>query len=86
MKVIRARSLREEIENEINKNEITEGVIQRIELNRREFSFLVSELDRWSDVVDKRADVSLTSRAKHAQNWDVLIYKDVCIQTHSDYE
>ena len=85
MKVIRARSLREEIDTEINKNPVTEGFIQRIELNRKEFSFFVSELDRWQDVIDKRADVSLSSRAKNAQNWDVLIYRDVVIQTHGDY-
>jgi hypothetical protein len=85
MEVIRARSLREEIDKEINKNPITLGIIQRIQLSRKEFSFFVSELDRWQDVIDKRADVSLSSRGKNAQNWDVLIYRDVVIQTHGDY-
>jgi hypothetical protein len=84
MKVVRKELIKDKITEEINRGASVYGEITRIELNQREFSAFVEQVDNWYAVLLNRC--ALRTKAEIPMNGDYLVWRGVCIQHHESYD
>mgnify|MGYP003625679901 CR=1 FL=1 len=84
MKVVRNELIKDKINGEINRGISVYGEILRIELNLREFSAFVTQVDSWYAVLLNRCPVR--TRAEIPMSGDYLVWRGVCIQHHETYD
>jgi hypothetical protein len=84
MKVVRNELIKDKINEEINRGASVYGEITRIELNQREFSAFVEQVDNWFAVLLNRNPEC--TKAEIPMNGDYLVWRGVCIQHHESYD
>jgi hypothetical protein len=84
MKVVRNELIKDKINEEINRGTSVYGEIVRIELNQREFSDFVEQVDSWYAVLLNRCP--MRTKAEIPMNGDYLVWRGVCIQHHESYD